>query len=662
MLNNDMKLFCELPEEYKKPSVITKQASLVLKPCEIIEDSETNSSTIRVSKYWSDEAIKYIKSFDQIGDSREYCFQFYGQHTDGTWMGDLIVNSPYDPPFSVSEKMIAANYAMKDDSSFKPPKKTLPSLPIEPVANFQVIYSAFHPDYKKSVNKHPKTETEVAGGVHLGSYTSEKLKPNAPLQHLAAKPTNTRLSQLFGVEPPEATNVAQQNRFHEASTSPATRQSRLPETSSHPTKQVCSTETYRSAIFPLDILVFANVLRAPFKSIESTTFRKEIKANLRTMSKIQSYSYAQIHHGRSMLIIGDVARSEPAMDYLPAIVNLVQSNRSEEKQGIGSVAVVIAKNKAHGASIAKALKIVEGISVVEALNSIDKIIVDFMNGCDFLVTTPAMFGRIIDGVSWNVFDKNRLKHVIFDGIDGMMNLFQTEVNAIIRACTSGRSNPEKNPQIIVTSNIWMKEIEFKLLSLMSPSKTVLCIDNFIEAAAFVGCKFSVAKPSLNLEDKLLKLVEHFKQKSHKKLKTIVVTNNDENMKIVAERLKKIVQVLAADKSNSSEVKTKWSLENGAELSVLVTNDAVLSKMELRNVQNLIHFDVPKSWSSFVNRFGVLMEQIYKILEKTVDQPPVTKVFLDDDNVDQFAEIINFLHVRKLAKIPEIALEHVKVSI
>lgn len=643
MRNEDVNLFCELPERLKKESDIVKEASLVLKPCELVVDNQTKSSVQQASKLWSNDAIKFMKNL-VLSDSREFLFETYGQH-NGTLMGDVIIKSAYDAPYSISKKLIEASFALQDDNPFLPKsKKHIACLPEEPIANFQKIYSAFHPD-EDTTKRNPVELPAINLGTH------ERLKPpQAPSITNYDQPNKKEESVPRG-------SMGLAENIQLGSTKETLKPPQTPRT-----YQICSPENYRSATPPLHMLVFGEHLRPPFESIPNTTFRKEIKGNLRTMSNIQSYSWAQIHHGRSMLIIGEKSRSEPFMDYLPAIVNLIKPSRADDCPGIGPVAVVIGKTKSYCGNIVKALQILQGITVVEALGAANKV-VELMNGCDVLVTTPGCFGRLIDGISLNVFDKVRIKHLIFDGFDSMLGDFDKEINAIIRACTNGRAKPETNPQLIVTSDSWIKDIEIKLLSLKSPSETVICIDSFIEAAASIGCKFT-CKTSKDLNEKVKSLLESFEDGMHKKLRTLVVTNDEASLKIAVKALNDTdkVQVLEAREKNLEESKTAWSRETTGHFSVLVVSDSVLSKMELRNVQNLIHFDTPKSWSVFVRRFGVLLEEIYKNHRvKSVKEPPTTKVFLDNENLDQFVEIINFLETRKLANVPAIAIEYVKVS-
>lgn len=637
MFNADISLFCELPENLREESLIVKRASLVLKP--IITESNSQSTAPEVAKYWSQEAITLMKSFEFTDDGREFYFEVYGKHSDGTLMGDVTVKSPYDAAYSISEKLIEQKWAIRDEKGFKPKTdQSLLKLPDKPIANFTKIFAAFFPHHKEKERISPSKETiQVPAGIDVGKYESEKLHRPQPSQKETALVSSLSLTRAPAAKP--------------ARTLPSSRAA-VP---SHSPKASCAEET------PYGMVVVGEQIRPPYHSIQNTPFSGRIKEILKQTSNIQKYSWPQIKHGGSMIIVGDAARSEPFNDYLPAILDLVQSNRSTEIDGSGPVVVIIAKSKSYGTRIIKAIQVAIGIRVVEALGVTSRT-VELLNGCDVLVTTPPAFGRIIEkdaNLLSQLFNKKRMKHLIFDGIDMMLEHFKSESEAVFRVCSNGRVNSESNPQIIVMANYWINGIEKQVRSLCN--NVVICIDNPIEAAAYAKCKFSIANPSSSHIEKVDNIIEVLTDKVYKKQRTILLTNSKINMQSIAKLLKDNIPLLQASEENSEEMKRIWSDQKSGSFSVFLTYDAVLSNINLRNAQNLIHVDVPRSWNLFVNRFGVLMAKISSKSESKGEQFAIaTRVYLDDENLDHFVEIINFIQTRKLAKVPEISLEYLTV--
>ena len=121
---------------------------------------------------------------------------------------------------------------------------------------------------------------------------------------------------------------------------------------------------------------------------------------------------------------------------------------------------------------------------------------EYMNGCDLLITTPGCFRRFIS-CQPIVFDKTRLKHLVIDGLDWMIQNSQDNIQFLLRKCCE--KNPDKNPQIVVTSNIWLPFMEN--IRALSPNSLV-CIANYIEAAVFAKCSFLLKKVQTT-EEKLV---------------------------------------------------------------------------------------------------------------------------------------------------------------
>lgn len=353
-----------------------------------------------------------------------------------------------------------------------------------------------------------------------------------------------------------------------------------------------------------------------------------------------------------------LSKKETRLAYLLPILDKILKNRQHETEAMGPIAFIAARTSCDVQMIAKLITGADaGLSVVELFGASDKK-AELMNGCDVLVTTPQAFRRLVERISLKIIDKERVKFVVFDGVDAMLPAHESELGGIVKTCTS---QPDKNPQVVVTAAEWMKEIEFKFASLVQPNHLVVCIESFIEAAAFAGCKVAM-EASGSEQEMIAQLAAHLSSGAYKTKRTVVLTKDLKSSKVLAEKLAAgNVAVSLANDENFTSVKISWPRKT-KDFNVLVTSDKILAKMNLRCGLELIHFGVPASWTSFSNRFALLLDQIYAHLaNKTAKNVPCTKILLDDANGLEFTQLIKFLHARKLAMIPDALIESVEVS-
>lgn len=394
----------------------------------------------------------------------------------------------------------------------------------------------------------------------------------------------------------------------------------------------------------------------PSSSVDISPFSIGIKKNLKSLaidknvSSVQSHAWPNIFSDNSMIIIESVLHNDrieegiSTLAYLPAILNSLETHRGVP-QAMGPIAIVVAKSSAAVKAIAKlSLDISPGVNIVQAFGVSDKL-VDLMNGCDLLVTTPPAFVRLSQGTSLDIFDKQRIKHLIFDAVDAMLEAFDSEMHSIIKTCTYGPMRAPSNPQIIVTASRYVREIKGKFEPLMEPKKRVICINDYIEAAAFFKCEFELM-PTTNEEDKLVKFLKLFEDRSYKNQRTVVATTDEISMESLARRLK----LAGVENSISAD---SWMLQKKGSFHVLLINDKNLKSLNLTCAEHLIHFSLPKNWRLFTHRFSLLLDQMHLHYDKKEDSTaPHTKIFLVDDNIVEFTKLISFMRSRQLMKITD----------
>ena len=651
-VTDDSSVFTDIPDNLKRESTLIKQGSLGLKPCERVKDS--NGLLIsRPIRYWNKKAIEFIKNFDRPNESRKFYLELYKILPDGKHVGDIIMKTTHDT-VSLSKKLIADGYAIREEGLVPQVPKSADK---RPIANFEKLMAVLNGE--NYLNAESKVTTKpplmLPAGVNVRSFTSKREE----IREVKAKPAPETTPEPKATRQPSP--IASKNQSHEVMSTPS------------PLRTSCSLKTppvnaYKPpttsfAHSPLDIFAFGERLIVPLQSIESGIFTKSIESRLkeRPMTKLQSHCWSQIVNCHSVVIVEEnTIFKSPLLNYLPALLNTLK--HQQVKSGVGPVAVVIVKTSHEAKNIEKFCSdLLEDLSIVVAAGPIDTKF-ELMNGCDLLIATPPAFCRLIDNiVKGLIFDKDRIKHLIFHQVDTMISRHESEINAIIRTCTK-KDKPEQNPQIIVTSSRWMEEIRKKLMILIHSKDVVVCIENFLEAAAFAGCDVQfVTESKLNVEGKNKKLKESLEKGVYKAKRTVVVTNDEASSKNLFEYLKKTtVNVLHADKENFKSVKTEWMQQREGKFHVLITSDASLKGLELRNVENLIHFTLP-SMEKFSQRFVALIEKIYTSLRKKTVQKPSITIFLEDENVGTFAALITFMHSRQMVNVPEDKLEIVKVS-
>lgn len=644
--NGDVTRFIELNDQLKNESQTVHRASLGLRPCERVRDRDTSELILTPVRYYDSEAIailRKLKEQDFQSSSKSY-FELKETHRDGTLIGDVTVKTMRET-YSVSERLMTKGLAMRENEEKSHEPKVKVAISSVPVANFEKIVEAICPNLpsKEDLKKSKNVAKELAAGVQLGLYTNQKndvLVPKPPIVAPIIAPVTRPVVK------------------NEVPARPVVK----PVPLSQPKR---SNPTCESASPPSDIVLYGQRLLPPLLSIDSAQFSKgigeQLKNNLKVLSKVQTHCWPQIAGGRSMVIIGR-SKNDLTSPYLPPILDaLLRSHNENSSTGIGPIAIIVTKSSNDVKRISQLSSRCASKLVVVEVCGVDNKIEDVMNGCDLMVATAPAFSRMVEGISFKLFDKSRIKHVVFDCADELLKPFQSEINEIIRKCTHGRLKTEVNPQIIITANQWVKDIEPKLMSLVSQENIAICFEDFVEAAAYVKCLDGVGMKFLaDVEEKILKLLEILQTETYKSLRTVVVTNNDSISKMLVDRILKIkIEVALADEINSKTVKSQWIREM-KDFTLLVASDLALKQMDLKNVQNLIHFSIPKSWDSFSRRFASMIDQFYKQLGNKNVNVAQTTILLDDDNNLEFTQLVKFLKSRSI-KISSAAVNAAEVN-
>lgn len=613
----------DLPEELQKKSEVIHEGSLAIQPCDRVRDRETLEFFNQPVAHWNQQAIAFVKKFNMKKGNTEFDWRFVTMNTEeNMFSGDLLLKTPLETT-NLSEELINLNLAVRLKKVLMEPKPQ----GLRPSANIKKIILNSCPELlpaKREVSLQ-KPQVILPQGVEVGRYSNEKA-----IQAIQkSKNVPSRESRKPRVAPRQAPTMS-----------------------------------------PVDIFVVGQEAKPPFGSLDACEFTKPIKSCLETnassLTKVQAHSWPQIACGRSIIIISaSTSSSVSIMTFLPPLINNLMVNKAEEprlhnKSSTRPTAILIASTSSQINDIQRMCTSFAPMLKIAVLGMESKAI-QIINGCDLLLSTPAAFVRTVEGTTIDLFERDRIKTLAFIGVD-QMRKFDSEINEIVRRCSYGSKNVEKNPQIIVTSNVWFKNIA-KFKALIPPSRLVLCVESFIEVAALSGIKIALEISSSN-EAKFGSTRKYLESVNFKTKRTVVVVNDDATLEYLVQKFGETSVPAKTALVSSSEVdKRNWLQEERGNFSVLIATDAVLEAMRLNQVQNLVHFSLPRTWSIFTQRFSTLMCNFYKSIEKKDDSKTVaTKIFIDEEkNVKEFVHLVKFMESREMDGIPPAITESVKVK-
>lgn len=615
---------------------------------------------------WSSKATELIENF--VRHANELSFVTTEMH-DNIHFGDIEATNDTNVKFSLRKTLLAGNHAVapepgklyeklltlgvlkpvndSDESQnstllLEPPgksfKATEKSLSSKPACNFEKImrFMAKKGDAKAS-------SSEAAGtAVHKPILRDvKKVKEDKENNNDADWMPLCHSSVDLGSQPKKAT---------------ASNEKVLEKATQQLNPIISSTDIVR-------LFVHGKYLQSPLQSIIEANFHEEIHRNLysmnhRTVYRLQSYSWPSILEGRAMLIVNS-PKSGKTFSYLPAILSsILFEDDNETPSAQGPIGIIIVRSSRDVEIIynnCSRLVPREKMKIIKAFGgwNCDNKKVDLLNGCDLLITTPPCFSRLAQGDVIRMFNKKRIKFLVFDGLDSMNDIFETEIKQIIKTCTRGEKHPELNPQLIVTTTSWMDYLRSYLNLMCDP---IVVIGSFIEAALYAKCKFNITKNSL--DEKVKRLKAFLMTNKWQSKKTLIVVNNQTEINNVTNCLNSFsINFICVDNKTSIEdvndVNRQWSRERNGSMKVLLATDDALANCTFSCVEVLIHFSLPGKWTAFSRRFATMSETFLDISQGKTTERPTTMIMLDEFSVAEIPRLMEFAKNRQVLKeIPE----------
>lgn len=411
------------------------------------------------------------------------------------------------------------------------------------------------------------------------------------------------------------------------------------------------------------IFIHGKYLTDPIESVNDAIFTKEIheglyKMELRSLYRTQAHSWPNILAGTSTVIING-ENSGKTFSYLPSILTSISCDLNSTTQRIqGPIAVLLVPSSREVELIYKyCANLVprDQLTVVKAFGNFncENKQVALLNGCHLLITTPPCFSRLAQGNVIRMFNKDKIRYLIFDGLDQMHEKFEYDIRTIIKTCTMGEEHREQNPQLIITSTSWMKYIESYTKLIFDP---LIIIGSFVEAALYAKCRFNIIKGTLS--GKMEMLMKHIAKNLWQKMKTAIVVQDSNELAWVNDEFKNAsidcVVVNEKDgKESTDAVIGSWVSEESGRMSILLIADSSLVETNICCVKELIHFSLPPSWSRFSKRFAAMRGSFKDFASRKSTDQLSTAILLDEKNQQEIPRLIEFVKSRRvLNEIPQ----------
>jgi superfamily II DNA/RNA helicase len=377
------------------------------------------------------------------------------------------------------------------------------------------------------------------------------------------------------------------------------------------------------------------------------------KYGYRSIFPTQAHSWNEIIDGRSITIVNS-RNSGKTMTFLPPLLSLL-SNKLDTDEDIsqGPIAIIITNTSREVETLyylCKQLLPNKDVKIVKAFgiwNFKDKCI-ELLNGCDLLITTPSCFTRFTKCDAIKMFDRNRIKHLVFENLDLMYEKFKMDLVVILKLCTKGTDLPQDNPQIIITATCWQNYLHFFSKFSANP---IIVIDPYIEAALFAQSRFTVTRKSLKEKDQ--HILNNLEQFEWRMFKTAVVCSTEHeinNFQVLLRNRSLAYEIL--DGNTIEYAIEVWSRLKKGKMTILLILDSVLTRANIECIQILIHYSLPETWSAFSRRFALSVNyyKFYKDLPlRDKENQPRAVINLDENNVNEIPRIINFLSDRRLVQ-------------
>ncbi len=213
---------------------------------------------------------------------------------------------------------------------------------------------------------------------------------------------------------------------------------------------------------------------------------------------------------------------------------------------------------------------------------------NLLRGPSIIVATP---GRLLDFINQRVVDISKVKFLILDEVDRMLDM------GFIRDIQKIRGMMRQLQQTSTFSATISPEIKEVIKSHISEYE-------FIKIGEAVTVeKINHSFIPVAHQDKMVNLLSLIQK--HRNDKILIFTQTKRNTKTISYAIEKAGYTVGMLNGNMSQGKRNATIKSfkDADLKILVTTDVAARGLNLDNVGLVINFDVPKESQSYIHRIG-----------------------------------------------------------
>jgi len=334
-------------------------------------------------------------------------------------------------------------------------------------------------------------------------------------------------------------------------------------------------------------------------SISKETIKKLKDTNIEQLFSVQYETYAHIKEGNDCIVQARTGTGKTLAFALPILENL----REEEIQlsvGRSPVALALAPTRELALQIYKEFEKLKqeklAVSCIYGGAPYYKQEDEMRDGIDILVGTP---GRIIDHLSRNNLDLSKLKYVVLDEADRMLDMgFEDSITEILKEAYTNINKPQT---LLFSATVppWVKQTSKKYLG-NNTKHFDLIGDDINKSATTVehkSIKCSYHDRATTIND-LIQLHGG----SHGKILVFTSTKQEANELAMNSTISADCQVLHGDISQNQRESTLQGFRNG-KFNCLVATDVAARGLDIPEIDLVIQTEPPKDVESYIHRSG-----------------------------------------------------------
>ncbi len=263
------------------------------------------------------------------------------------------------------------------------------------------------------------------------------------------------------------------------------------------------------------------------------------------------------------------------------------------KKGVGIQALILTPTRELAEQVSESMRLFSKHSPLKITSVYGGVSIgpqiERLKTTDIVVGTP---GRVLDHISRNTINLKRVKTLVLDEADRMLDMgFIRDVEKIMRACPNDR-------QTLLFSATLTGEIQHLSRKYMKNPVSV-SVESYVDASKLTQIYYDV-------DDKMkFSFLVHL-IKNEKAWLSMVFCNTQRNTDFVAKNLKASgIKALAIHGGLTQDKRTKIMKQFNSEKAefVLVCTDVAARGLDIKGVSHVYNYDSPKESNTYIHRIG-----------------------------------------------------------